>query len=72
MRRARFLLVLATVAILLVAGTTGAHAGRPSSAPASSLAADESLPGWAIPLIVAAMIAAAVTLYYLTRVRKEE
>jgi hypothetical protein len=72
MLRVRLLLVLGMAGALCVAAAPGAAASPALPAPLLPIAASESLPGWAIPLIVAAVIALAVAIYFLTRRREEE
>jgi hypothetical protein len=71
MRRLRVVLFLLGLSSLVFAGSMSVYAGPlPLETPMLPLV-DDSLPGWAIPLVIAGVVAIAAIIYLLGRRREE-
>jgi len=65
------LLLLLGLGSLVVAGSMSVYAGPLSPGMSALPLVDDSLPGWAIPLVIAGVVAIAAIIYLLGRRRQE-
>jgi hypothetical protein len=71
MRRIKVVLFLLGLGSLVIAGAMSAYAGPLPLGLSTVPLVDDSLPGWAIPLVIAGVVAIAAIIYLLGRRRQE-